>query len=88
MWISFERKVKLVPYKQIDSLFDTFDCRNTFDSYNCNYLRREKFNTFLLNTTRMNSPKTDQTTYNVHNSLQISNYYYVKKIHVFNKLTN
>lgn len=36
----------------------------------------------------MNSPKTDQTTYNVHNSLQISNYYYVKEIHVFNKLTN
>lgn len=71
MWISFERKVKRVPFKQIDSLFDTFDCRNTFDSYNCNYLRREKFNTFLLNTTRMNSPKTDQTTYNVHNSLQI-----------------
>lgn len=36
----------------------------------------------------MNSPKTDQTTYNVHNSLQISNYYYIKEIHVFNKLTN
>lgn len=45
MWISFEKKVKLVPIKQIDSLlvFDTFDCRNTFDSY-CNYLWREKFN--------------------------------------------
>lgn len=88
MWISFERKVKLVPYKQIDSLFDTFDCRNTFDSYNCNYLRREKFNTFYSTPHAWIHPKLIKQIYNVHNSLQISNYYYVKEIHVFNKLTN